>query len=184
MKAVRYLSKIFKASLFTICLLGATNAAYAHNWGGSVYAQLSSSHTQLAGSNQIVAALENVDSISDLQLENCRSIVVNTPGLYFIGVTGQVGTNRLALKGSVDLWLFRNGKHIPHSHVSQAIDGPAISNVGLQSVLYLQKGDSISIGVSASTPTAGLIARIGTSPDQNIIPSIAVTMYKFISTQN
>lgn len=150
--------------------------------GSTPFAQLSSVHTQLPGTDRHFVSMRNVDAISGIGLQNnaFTRIEIKQSGSYFIVAAGQVGASDHAPSavGHVDIWLVRNGAPIPNSGARQYIDHKKDTVVLVtQAVMPLNVGDSLSVGYSSTLPTLGLIAK-NAHGDEPAIPSMMFSLFK------
>lgn len=182
MNLFKSLSTPIKLLFFTFCLLILSKNVYAneneHEKG--VYAQLSSTTTQLSGVTTKSIILENVDAHSKVHVDH-NHVTVQEPGTYVISVTAGVGAQGLNLSGNVYMWLAKNGAPIPNAYISQRVSNNSINNFSLQTILPLKNGDTISVIISATNPSIGIISTISQSPDHSIIPSAIFSIFKLES---
>lgn len=167
---------IFKTCLFLSCFFVSSNLFSKEcdcENKPTVYAQLSSSTTQVPGMNQENVILENVDAIYGLKVKSNTNIIIQEPGIYFIMANGQVGANNIPVFGHVSLCLIQNGNVLPNTIISQVVNSIGVYDITSQATLNLKKHDFINVGVSATTPSLGLI-----SPKNSASPTITVTIFK------
>ena len=176
------LHNIVRGCFFFFCLFLSSNQAFATNQdtndlsSSGHFAQLSSSVTQNPGIASKLVKFENVDQLDGLKVDSAREkITVKESGLYFIMANGRVGTSVVSIRGRAEIYLLRNGTQIPRTGASYISPGKIMTtNVISQTVLFLKKGDHISVGITSDSPIIGLIPSSGTQA----IPSITFTMYK------
>jgi hypothetical protein len=173
-----YMKSYLYSSLGTLilslsfCFL--SSSAFANDDDESnAYAQLSSSLTQVPNHLDIVQ-FENVDAASGL-IPHHNNVVIENKGTYLLTAVGQIGIKGIAPTGDVSLWLIRNGHPIPNTQKIQSVtQNQKLSVVlGLQTIVNLNVGDSISIGFSASQALLGLIA----TPASTGIPASPSIMF-------
>ena len=181
MNSINSVKTLFKAGVFALCIFALPNTAYATDsdeTSSDAYAQLSSFTTQTPGVNPQVVTLENVDALSNLKVASHNKVIVKESGTYFIMASGRVGSIGLGLFGNVNMWLIRNGTKLACTCSSQSVvTPPSIYNITSQAVWPLKAGDSISIGISASSSALGLISNKADSKNP-AVPSIIFTMFK------
>ena len=176
-----YLRKLVTNCLFIFCLFLCSNHAFASNSKDiselGNFAQLSSSKSQAPGIGTETVILANVDQLVGLKVDSShKKIIVQESGLYFIMANGRMGTKAVSLLGSANLFLMHNGTALPHSQTSYTSQNRIMTtNVISQRVLFLQKDDYISVGISSDSPNIGLVS--SKSVMENI-PSITFSMYK------
>ena len=176
-----YSRKSLKDYLTIFCLFLCSNYAFASNPndhdGSRHFAQLSSLESQVPGIATEKVVLENVDKLIDLKMNSShKKIIVQEPGLYFIMANGRMGTKAVSFLGSANLFLMHNGNMISNSQSNYTSQNRIMTtNVISQTVLFLQKDDFISVGISSDSPNIGLVS----SQTAGVhIPSITFTMFK------
>ena len=177
-------TKVLSTFLFFLATFFSSNIASAYeleeNSTDKVYAQLSSSKNQV-GVGENIVKIENIDAISGLKVKSHHEIEIEESGLYFIMATGQAGSEAFELLGKVDMWLIINGIVQPHSNVSQTVTSSvSVYSFVLQNVLFLKKGDIVSVGMSASCPQLGLIANKNLAHEVDS-PSFILSIFKVAS---
>jgi hypothetical protein len=129
-----------------------------------IYAQLSSVKAQLAGTEPKTVEMENVDANSGFDVSP-TGVTIKTAGAYFIMVEGQAGStaqNRSQAGGYIKLWIERNRKLVTNTVSEKYVGAEASAGTFVtQSVLPLQKGDTIGVGFSSNKPGAGLVMGSG-----------------------
>lgn len=154
-------------------------AANPNSNGGVAFAQLSSNQTQVPGIATDTVSLEITNQLVGLKVNSSnKKITVKESGLYFISANGRLGTQSVNLLGTVQLFLKKNGTVISNTYTSHSPQNKqtTVSAVS-QTVMALDVGDSISVGISSTAPNLGLLA--STVAPNTTIPSITLTMYKF-----
>jgi len=173
----KYVCNLAWGCLFIFSLLLSSNQVFASNdkeaSEAGNFTQLSSSVSQTPGIATTTAVLENVDQIAGLQVDSAhKKVMVKESGLYFILANGRMGTPVITIRGDAELFLMHNGIEIPHTRANFSFQNKVITtNLISQTVLFLKKGDYISVGISSDSPNFGLIA-------SQTIPSITFTMYQ------
>lgn len=166
-----------------VCCLAMPSYSFATNENTgrneAVFAQLSSFQTQIPGISTQVVALENIDQLAGLRVASSnKKIIVTEPGVYFISTNGRLGAQSVNILGTVQLYLRKNGTAIPNTYASFSPQSKQEAiNATSQTVLALETGDSISVGISSTAPNLGLLS--ATVVPDTVIPSITFTMYKF-----
>ncbi len=172
----------FRSILGALTLLLATcglSSIQAAEGNPSVYAQLSSSKTQVSKEPQLVA-MGNEDGISGIDHPSPEKVVIKQSGNYFLMVAGQIGADKSAKEagGYVDMWLVQNGKVVENSGVRQFVEQKDSTSVLIfQGVTALKAGDTISIGYAASKPSLGLIFTPAPAKE-SAIASIVFSLFK------
>ncbi len=184
MNVLSNLTKVLSAFLFFLGTFFSSNivSAFELEQGDTnqVYAQLSSSKNQV-GVGENVVTVENIDAISGIKVKSQHEIEIEESGVYFIMATGQAGSQTFDLLGKVDLWLMINGTVQPHTNVSQTVtSSTSVFTFVSQNVVFLKKGDIISVGMSASLPQLGLIANKNISHEAES-PSFILSIFKIAS---
>ena len=178
------IKKMIQAGLASLCLFSVSTV----NAGGynkritdnAVYAQLSSTHTQMANSDEAeLVKLENVDAISGITTIGNNTVEIQQAGVYSINVTAQVGNNGLGISGNLNLWLGLNGKQIPHTTIGQSTDGGVndTNTASTQTVIHLEKGDRINVAMASTSSMTGLISTADIL-DNHKTSSVLFTIYR------
>lgn len=178
----KFYRDFFYSFLMFVCCFAFPSYSFADSKtdkNDTAFAQLSSFQTQIPGISSQTVVLENTDQLVGLKVAaSHKKIVVTEPGVYFISANGRLGTQSVNLLGSVQLFIIKNGTPLANTYSSYSPQSKqaAISAVS-QTVEVLDVGDSISVGISSTSPNLGLISSsVVPSTD---IPSITFTMYKF-----
>lgn len=181
MKIANYIQTLFKDCVFILCLLVSSSGLFASEKEifskKEAFAHLSSFTSQVATpDNNKIVTMESIDELSGLKVEENKKVIVKESGLYFVIVSGRVGTEGISLVGNIDLFLMKNGQPIPHSYTNyQSLSRITTSNLVSHVVLPLKKGDYISVGISSDSTNLGLIAF---STPHKKIPSLIFSMYQ------
>jgi hypothetical protein len=162
--------------------LGSTRAADAAAAGGPVYAQLSSTATQLPKGGPLLVQMESNDALSGLvhsDKEKPADVVVKTAGVYFVVAAVQVGKEMGESDEYIDVWIRQNGKDVDNSNCRQQIKDPKFTTVLVcQGVAECKAGDVFNVAISSSSPDKGLGAVAIKPKGEPVIPSIIFSMYK------
>ncbi|MDP3705355.1 MAG: hypothetical protein Q8R24_05540 [Legionellaceae bacterium] len=171
MNLVRFF-RLMMSSLF-LCLFSMTTYA-----GNIVYTQLTSTQSQPATNPSNLVSLETVDGIDNIG-SAATKITINVSGFYFVMLSAQAGsvTPLPAGDGYVDVWLVLNNTPLPNTNSRKSMRNGETGMAVTQSIIQLNKGDSISVGFSASNPALGLIT-IPATKLEPAVTSAALTIYK------
>lgn len=163
---------------FVFSILGFSLSASAYAEKKLPYAQLSSLHTQMPSEENRIVKLDKVDGSLNIGVTRADKITIIDPGIYFFAAAGQVGAQNTGESGFVDLWLMHNGKPIANSGARQSVSDAKLTAVLLsQTVMPLEKGDSVGVGFSANKTGLGLIG-FPALQSETAIPSIIFTIFK------
>lgn len=168
------LKSMFRSMIFGlgVCALS-SSTVYATS--DAIYAQLSSLVTQIPDDGLV--EMEYVNEYSGLILKN-RKVMIKKAGIYHILVTGQLGSVAFAPPGTVNFWLNHNKKKIPNTEVKRYIANRFERDAATtHTILSLNEGDTISVGLSSSADNLGLIASPA-SDSESATPSIIFSMFK------
>ena len=121
---------------------------------GKTYAQLLSVKPQPAAEAGKGVGLEVTDAVSNMENNN-GMVTVKESGTYFLMAAGQLAGSG---KGTVKVWLRKNGKDIDNSNNAQTVEPDSFSLLINQAVLELKAGDKLELVQSASKPGVGLVA--------------------------
>ena len=121
---------------------------------GTTYAQLLSVKPQPAAEAGKGVGLEVTDAVSNV--ENTNGVVtIKESGTYFLMAAGQLAGSG---KGTVKMWLRKNGKDLDNSNNAHTVEPDTMSLLVNQAVLELKAGDKLELVQSASKPGVGLVA--------------------------
>ena len=184
----QFSKQIMQAALVLLCIFSVSGLSAGPKYDkrgrnvkdASVYAQLSSSQTQLPGINTAATvAMEHVDALAGIAVHNDKIIEILEEGVYVITANVMAGNNGLGVHGGLNLWLNHNSEVLKHTVVYQTVQSDVDygSTVSTQSVAKLKKGDQISVGIAVTSPLIGLISSSDIL-NSNQTSSVLFTVYK------
>jgi hypothetical protein len=108
---------------------------------------------------------------------NKGDIIIRQSGMYLIIAGPQLGKVRGATPRWIDLWLRVNNIDVPNSNIRTVIIDPQEKTVGIMnSVLPLNRGDTLNIVMAAETIEEGMGLETIAPDGEPTIPSIIVTV--------
>jgi hypothetical protein len=155
------------------------------NLGGRDYrkafGQFSSNKTQR------ISTLKPVEVLFDAQADagggvhtidfDKGDIIIKQSGMYLIIAGPQVGKVRGATPRWIDLWLRVNNIDVPNSNIRAVLIDPEEKTVAIMnSVLPLNRGDTLNIVMAAETIEEGMGLEAIAPDGEPTIPSIIVTV--------
>lgn len=148
----------------------------------AAYAQLSSFQNQVptsSGPKPIV--MEVVDVMQHFELGPTKDhLIVKEEGIYFFIASGQMGSLRKNVTGTLNLWFVKNGVGIPDSNCQESVDKTKSTSLVIsQFATHLAAGDTIAAHFSANRPQLGLIYI--TPEGEPAIPSFLFSIFKMKS---
>jgi hypothetical protein len=167
-----------KKWLFTLLLLFPTYSLCA----SGAYAQLTSLQNQIPttfGPKPIMMEEENI--MEQFELGATKDyLIVKEEGVYYFVASGQMGSLRKNVTGTLDLWFVKNGVGIPDSNCQESVDKTKSTSIVIsQFVTRLAAGDTIAAHFSTSRPQLGLVS---IAPEEEpVIPSFFFTVFKLKS---
>lgn len=145
------------------------------------FGQFSSNKTQR------ITTLKRMEVLLDAQADagggvhtidfNKGDIIIRQSGMYLIIAGPQLGKVRGATPRWIDLWLRVNNIDVPNSNIRAVIIDPQEKTVGIMnSVLPLNRGDTLNIVMAAETIEEGMGLETIAPDGEPTIPSIIVTV--------
>ena len=108
---------------------------------------------------------------------NKGDIIIRQSGMYLIIAGPQLGKVRGATPRWIDLWLRVNNIDVPNSNIRAVLIDPQEKTVGIMnSVLPLNRGDTVNIVMAAETIEEGMGLEAIAPDGEPTIPSIIVTV--------
>lgn len=108
---------------------------------------------------------------------NKGDIIIRQSGMYLIIAGPQLGKVRGAAPRWIDLWLRVNNIDVPNSNIRAVLIDPQEKTVGIMnSVLPLNRGDTVNIVMAAETIEEGMGLEAIAPDGEPTIPSIIVTV--------
>lgn len=108
---------------------------------------------------------------------NKGDIIIKQSGMYLIIAGPQLGKVRGATPRWIDLWLRVNNIDVPNSNIRAVLIDPEEKTVGIMnSVLPLNRGDTLNIVMAAETIEEGMGLEAIAPDGEPTIPSIIVTV--------
>lgn len=108
---------------------------------------------------------------------NKGDIIIRQSGMYLIIAGPQLGKVRGATPRWIDLWLRVNNIDVPNSNIRAVLIDPEEKTVGIMnSVLPLNRGDTLNIVMAAETIEEGMGLEAIAPDGEPTIPSIIVTV--------
>lgn len=108
---------------------------------------------------------------------NKGDIIIRQSGMYLIIAGPQLGKVRGAAPRWIDLWLRVNNIDVPNSNIRAVLIDPQEKIVGIMnSVLPLNRGDTVNIVMAAETIEEGMGLEAIAPDGEPTIPSIIVTV--------
>jgi hypothetical protein len=142
--------------------------------GGTPWLQASGSTTQAVG---LVATQVNIDTLdgSNAVTLSGGSAVVTKAGDYLVVAAPQVGNTGVGL-ADFKCWIGIEGNYVTNSNVLLSLQSWTKDVIVTQGVVTLERGDSVSVYVSASAP--GVEIQAISPPGEPLVPSIIFTLYR------
>jgi len=145
------------------------------------FGQFSSNKTQR------VNTLKPVEVLLDAQADsgggvhtidfNKGDIIIKQSGMYLLIAGPQLGKVRGATPRWIDLWLRVNNIDVPNSNIRAVIIDPEEKTVAIMnSVLPLNRGDTLNIVMAAETIEEGMGLEAIAPDGEPTIPSIIITI--------
>jgi hypothetical protein len=145
------------------------------------FGQFSSNKTQR------ISTLKPVEVLFDAQADSGGGvhtidfdkgdIIIKQSGMYLIIAGPQVGKVRGATPRWIDLWLRVNNIDVPNSNIRAVLIDPEEKTVAIMnSVLPLNRGDTLNIVMAAETIEEGMGLEAIAPDGEPTIPSIIVTV--------
>lgn len=145
------------------------------------FGQFSSNKTQR------ITTLKPVEVLLDSQADagggvhtidfNKGDIIIKQSGMYLVIAGPQLGKVRGATPRWIDLWLRVNNIDVPNSNIRAVIIDPQEKTVAiLNSVLPLNRGDTLNIVMAAETIEEGMGLEAIAPDGEPTIPSIIITV--------
>jgi hypothetical protein len=136
---------------------------------------------------QRITTLKPVEVLLDAQADagggvhtidfNKGDIIIRQSGMYLIIAGPQLGKVRGATPRWIDLWLRVNNIDVPNSNIRAVIIDPEEKNVAIMnSVLPLNRGDTVNIVMAAETIEEGMGLEAIAPDGEPTIPSIIITV--------
>ena len=149
---------------------------------GPLYAQLSSSTSQLASVGGTVVKMDSNDALSGLDHDakgQGTDVTIKTDGVYFMVAAIQVGKVKGDEDDYINVWLKQNGKDVDNSGCRQSIKDPKFTTVLVcQGIAECKAGDKFNVVVSSNSADNGVgIIKIAPKGEP-VIPSIIFSIYK------
>ena len=108
---------------------------------------------------------------------NKGDIIIRQSGMYLIIAGPQLGKVRGATPRWIDLWLRVNNIDVPNSNIRAVIIDPQEKTVAIMnSVLPLNRGDTVNIVMAAETIEEGMGLEAIAPDGEPTIPSIIITV--------
>ena len=108
---------------------------------------------------------------------NKGDIIIKQSGMYLIIAGPQLGKVRGATPRWIDLWLRVNNIDVPNSNIRAVIIDPQEKTVGIMnSVLPLNRGDSLNIVMAAESIEEDMGLEAIAPDGEPTIPSIIITV--------
>jgi len=108
---------------------------------------------------------------------NKGDVIIRQSGMYLIIAGPQLGKVRGATPRWIDLWLRVNNIDVPNSNIRAVLIDPQEKTVGIMnSVLPLNRGDTVNIVMAAETIEEGMGLEAIAPDGEPTIPSIIVTV--------
>lgn len=123
-----------------------------------------------------IISLKQTDGTEDIT-HGKETITFKTAGSYFVLAAAQVGSAGNG-KGTVKLWLRRNGKDVDNSNTAQSVTPGFTGVLVAQSVLDVKSGDTLQCVFSVSNPGDGLGLVSSPSSSAPAMPSLTVSAFK------
>ena len=143
----------------------------------SSYAQLSSTQTQVGESTPSIVKFDKSDAAKGIAITN-RGIMFKEAGPYFIMAAAQVGSVSGIGRGTVRLWMRKNGKDVPNSNSAQTVLPGFTAVLISQGMVEIEPADTIELlfSVSSDYQKLGLIA---SAPEgEPAVPSTIFSAFK------
>jgi len=149
---------------------------------GPLYAQISSSTSQLAPVGGTLVKMDSNDALGGLEHDdkgNGADITIKTAGVYFMVAAIQVGKTSGDSSDYIDVWMKQNGKDVDNSGCRQSIMDPKFTTVLVcQGIAECKAGDKFNVAISSNTADHGVgIVKIAPKGEP-AIPSIIFSVYK------
>jgi hypothetical protein len=136
---------------------------------------------------QRITTLKPVEVLLDAQADagggvhtidfNKGDIIIKQSGMYLIIAGPQLGKVRGATPRWIDLWLRVNNIDVPNSNIRAVIIDPQEKTVAIMnSVLPLNRGDTVNIVMAAETIEEGMGLETIAPDGEPTIPSIIITV--------
>lgn len=123
---------------------------------------------------------ETTDQQKDVEISKDRTkITFLKPGLYFLNLSIQCGSNDFGATGYVDCWFEKNGKPLEGSTTRSSVDSQdSTQSLSTSSIEKFDANDQIAIIFSASGPGVGIISFIQQSrPSVSSAELVAYKLY-------
>jgi hypothetical protein len=140
-----------------------------------------------SNTTQRITTLKPVEVLLDAQADagggvhtidfNKGDIIIKQSGMYLIIAGPQLGKVRGATPRWIDLWLRVNNIDVPNSNIRAVIIDPQEKTVAIMnSVLPLNRGDTVNIVMAAETIEEGMGLETIAPDGEPTIPSIIITV--------
>ena len=140
-----------------------------------------------SNTTQRITTLKPVEVLLDAQADagggvhtidfNKGDIIIKQSGMYLIIACPQLGKVRGATPRWIDLWLRVNNIDVPNSNIRAVIIDPQEKTVAIMnSVLPLNRGDTVNIVMAAETIEEGMGLETIAPDGEPTIPSIIITV--------
>ena len=149
---------------------------------GPIYAQLSSSMSQMASLKGTLVTMDSNDALSGLVHDDKgkgTEITIKTAGVYFMVAAIQVGKEKGTDDDYIDVWMKQNDKDVDNSGCRQIIKDPKFTTVLVcQGIAECKAGDKFNVVISSNSADKGVgIVKIAPKGEP-AIPSIIFSVYK------
>jgi hypothetical protein len=149
---------------------------------GPIYAQLSSSMSQLASVKGTLVTMDSNDALSGLAHDDKgkgTDVTIKTAGVYFMVAAIQVGKEKGDTDDYIDVWMKQNGKDVDNSGCRQIIKDPKFTTVLVcQGIAECKAGDKFNVVISSNSADKGVgIVKIAPKGEP-AIPSIIFSIFK------
>ena len=113
---------------------------------------------------------ENTELLKDIEISKEKNTIkFNKPGLYYLNLTLQCGSNDFGATGFIDCWFEKNGKPLLGSTTRISVDSQdSVQVLTTSGIELIEIDDEIAIKFSASGPGIGI-----TTYTQKLRPSVS-----------
>jgi len=149
---------------------------------GPIYAQLSSSMSQLASVGGALVKMDSNDALGGLEHDDkgqSPDVTIKADGVYFMVAAIQVGKVSGEGDDYIDVWMKQNGKDVDNSGCRQVIKDPKFTTVLVcQGIAECKAGDKFNVVISSNSADNGVgIVKIAPKGEP-AIPSIIFSIFK------